>query len=107
DIGEGALAVALAESLIGANGLGAEAQIAADATTALFSESQSRFSLTVKAEDIEQFEALHLDATKLGVVTYKQVLSIKNAQEEMLVEEQVDQLRTLWSNRIAQLLKSN
>lgn len=107
DIAEGGLAVALAESVIRANGLGAEVQIDGEATTALFSESQSRFLLTVKEEHIEQFEALHLDATKLGVVTDNQVLSIKNAQEEMLVEEQVDQLRTLWSNRIAQLLKSN
>ena len=107
DVAEGGLAVALAESVIRANGLGAEVQIDGEATTALFSESQSRFLLTVKEEHIEQFEALHLDATKLGVVTDNQVLSIKNAQEEMLVEEQVDQLRTLWSNRIAQLLKSN
>lgn len=107
DVAEGGLAVALAESVIRANGLGAEVQIDGEATTALFSESQSRFLLTVKEEHIEQFEALHSDATKLGVVTDNKVLSIKNAQEEMLVEEQVDQLRTLWSNRIAQLLKSN
>lgn len=106
DIAEGGLAVALAESVIRAEALGADIQLEGQATTALFSESQSRFLLTVKQEHVEQFEALDLKAKKVGVVTDSQTLTIKNERQEILIEEQVDQLRTLWSDRIAQLLKS-
>ena len=51
DLAEGGLAVALAESAIGAEGLGAKVTVTGDALSALFSESQSRFLLSVKKED--------------------------------------------------------
>src|SRR5699024_6994258 len=56
DLAEGGLAVALAESVIRSNGLGATVSIEGDATVALFSESQSRFIVTVKEESVEAFE---------------------------------------------------
>ena len=58
DLSEGGLAVALAESLFKGQGLGAQVNVTGDATVALFSESQSRFLVTVKAENKESFENL-------------------------------------------------
>ena len=43
---------------LAANGLGAKVNITGDAVTALFSESQSRFLLSVKEENQAQFEKL-------------------------------------------------
>ena len=106
DIAEGGLAVALAESVIRAQHLGVHVQLQGEATTELFSETQSRFLLTVQADDIERFEQLGLEATKIGVVTDDATLTVQAADGSTLIEEQVDQLRTLWTESIAQLLKS-
>ena len=69
DIAEGGFAVALAEKAFGANGLGVEVTITGSATTALFSESQSRFLVTVKAENAAKFEEIVADAVQIGTVT--------------------------------------
>ena len=69
DLSEGGLAVALAESLFKGQGLGAQVNVTGDATVALFSESQSRFLVTVKAENKEQFENLWTEASQIGSVT--------------------------------------
>ena len=66
---EGGFAVALCEKAFGAEGLGADVTISGSAVTALFSESQSRFLVTVKEENAEAFEAAVQDAVKIGVVT--------------------------------------
>ena len=50
DVAEGGLAVAISESAIGANGLGATVKLDGEAA-ALFAESQSRFVITVKREN--------------------------------------------------------
>ncbi len=106
DVAEGGLAVALAESVIRANGVGADIQVTEEATTGLFSETQSRFLLTVKAENVGAFEKLQTGAKKIGVVTNDETLTIKGKDNSILIKEQVDQLRKLWSESIAQLLKS-
>ncbi|PAF11741.1 hypothetical protein CHH61_25665, partial [Shouchella clausii] len=72
---EGGLAVAAAESLIGSTGLGADIKVKGNATSALFSESQSRFLLSVKKENQEAFESL-VDATLIGEVTEAPILYI-------------------------------
>ena len=69
DIAEGGFAVALAEKAFGAKGLGVEVTITGSATTALFSESQSRFIVTVKAENASKFEEIVTDAVQIGTVT--------------------------------------
>src|SRR5699024_1970524 len=69
DIAEGGLAVALAEKAIRAAELGVAVTVEGDATTALFSETQSRFVVTVKEADVEKFEQFNLAATEIGVVT--------------------------------------
>ncbi len=106
DIAEGGLAVALAESVVRAQHIGVHVQLEGEATTELFSETQSRFLLTVHADDVETFEQLGLEATKIGVVTDDATLTVQESDGSTLIEEQVDQLRTLWTQSIAQLLKS-
>ncbi len=106
DIAEGGLAVALAESVVRAQDIGVNVQVQGEATTELFSETQSRFLLTVQAANVKKFEQLGLEATKIGVVTDDRTLTIQAEDGSTLIEEQVDQLRTLWTESIAQLLKS-
>jgi len=105
DVAEGGLAVKLAESLFNEKGLGAEVSLTGDATTALFSESQSRFVVTVKPENKEQFEKVVKDAIQIGVVTDDQKLIIKN-DEVNVIEENIDQLNEVWQNALANSLKS-
>ncbi|MCS0656424.1 phosphoribosylformylglycinamidine synthase subunit PurL [Cytobacillus firmus] len=103
DVAEGGLAVAAAESLIGSTGLGADIKVSGNATSALFSESQSRFLLSVKKESQEAFESL-VDATLVGEVTDAPVLYLSN-EEGLLLAEQVDVLKQAWKGAIPCLLK--
>ncbi|WP_370224006.1 phosphoribosylformylglycinamidine synthase subunit PurL [Cytobacillus sp.] len=103
DVAEGGLAVAAAESLIGSKGLGADMKVTGNATSALFSESQSRFLLSVKKENQEAFESL-VDAKLIGEVTEAPILYISN-EEGLLLAEQVDVLKQAWKGAIPCLLK--
>ena len=103
DLAEGGLAVAVAESLISSKNLGAKVEVTADAVTALFSESQSRFLLSIKPENKETFEKL-VPATLVGEVTDSTVLTISQG-ETILVNEQVDSLTDAWRGAIPCLLK--
>ncbi|MDD9314147.1 phosphoribosylformylglycinamidine synthase subunit PurL [Cytobacillus firmus] len=103
DVAEGGLAVAAAESLIGSTGLGADIKVKGNAASALFSESQSRFLLSVKKENQEAFESL-VDATLIGEVTEAPILYISN-EEGLLLAEQVDVLKQAWKGAIPCLLK--
>ncbi|MCH7323063.1 phosphoribosylformylglycinamidine synthase subunit PurL [Solibacillus sp. MA9] len=105
DVSEGGVAVALAEKTFAAKGLGIEATLTGSATTALFAESQSRFVLTVKAENVEAFEALVIDAQKIGTVTEDAKLTI-NGETGVLVEGTVEEFRSAWKGAIPCLLKS-
>ncbi len=60
-------AVAIAESLFGTN-LGAEVELAGHPVAALFSETQSRFIVSVKAADQTAFEEIVEDAKLIGKV---------------------------------------
>ncbi|PWW17291.1 phosphoribosylformylglycinamidine synthase subunit II [Cytobacillus oceanisediminis] len=103
DVAEGGLAVAAAESLIGSKGLGAELKVSGNTTSALFSESQSRFLLSVKKENQEEFERL-VDAKLIGEVTEASILSISN-EEGLVLAEQVEVLEQAWKGAIPCLLK--
>ncbi|MDM5227669.1 phosphoribosylformylglycinamidine synthase subunit PurL [Cytobacillus sp. NJ13] len=103
DVAEGGLAVAAAESLIGSKGLGADIKVTGNATSALFSESQSRFLLSVKKENQEAFESL-VNAALIGEVTEAPILYISN-EEGLLLAEQVDVLKHAWKGAIPCLLK--
>ena len=106
DLAEGGLAVALAESVIRSHGLGANVKIAGDATVALFSESQSRFIVTIKEENIEKFESLNLNAQRIGTVTADEKLIISHENEGELINESVSELGSIWKESIAKSLKA-
>ncbi|MEH7122515.1 phosphoribosylformylglycinamidine synthase subunit PurL [Bacillus sp. JJ1532] len=103
DLSEGGLAVAIAESLMGTKGLGANIEISGNIVSALFSESQSRFLLSVKKENQKEFEGL-VDAKLLGEVTDTGVLQINSEEKETVLTEQVDVLRQAWKGAIPCLL---
>ncbi|MGM0904719.1 MAG: phosphoribosylformylglycinamidine synthase subunit PurL [Bacillota bacterium] len=102
DVAEGGIGVALAESVIGANGLGAEVTLDGEAVTALFSESQSRFILSVKAEQQEEFESL-TDAVLIGRVTDTPVLKVAVAGEPV-IQLEVEEMKDAWKGAIPCLL---
>ncbi|WP_141430365.1 phosphoribosylformylglycinamidine synthase subunit PurL [Bacillus sp. 03113] len=103
DLAEGGLAVAAAESLFSSKGLGANITVSGNAVSALFSESQSRFLLSVKKEHQEEFERV-VGATLIGEVTDSSVLQISN-EKELLINKQVDELKNAWKGAIPCLLK--
>src|SRR5699024_10039217 len=105
DIAEGGLAVALAESVFNEKGLGLEVDIMMNPTVALFSESQSRFIVTVKQENREQFETLVANVERIGQVTADNQLTIK-ANNANIIQEDTSTLSKLWRESISNLLKS-
>ncbi|MBY0097921.1 phosphoribosylformylglycinamidine synthase subunit PurL [Mesobacillus maritimus] len=102
DVAEGGIGVALAESVIGANGLGAEVSLDGEAVTALFSESQSRFILSVKAEHQEEFERL-TDAVQIGRVIEEPVLNV-SVDGEQVIKLEVEKMKDAWKGAIPCLL---
>ncbi|MCT2536790.1 phosphoribosylformylglycinamidine synthase subunit PurL [Aquibacillus koreensis] len=104
DLAEGGLGVALAESLFGTN-LGCVVDVDGNLTTALFSETQSRFIVSVKQENREVFEASVEDAKLIGSVTNTKMLQVTKA-DETVIEESVADLTALWKGAIPCLLKS-
>jgi phosphoribosylformylglycinamidine synthase subunit PurL len=104
DLAEGGLAVAVAESLFGATSLGAEVQVGGKMISSLFSETQSRFLITVKKENKEQFESLVEAANLIGEVTDSSTLKINSANETLILA-QVTELEKAWRGAIPCLLK--
>lgn len=105
DVAEGGLAVALAETTFGANGLGLDVTLTGSATTALFSETQSRFVVTVKEENVAAFVEMVKDAMKIGVVTNDALVKI-DGDNGVLVEGTVEEFHSNWKGAIPCLLNS-
>ncbi|MDF1509728.1 phosphoribosylformylglycinamidine synthase subunit PurL [Robertmurraya sp. DFI.2.37] len=103
DIAEGGLAVALAEGLMGTAELGAKVTVNGDVTSALFSESQSRFLLSVKKENKAQFESL-VKAQLIGETTNTSNLQIY-ADDRLVLDQKVVDLESAWKGAIPCLLK--
>ncbi|WP_163528683.1 phosphoribosylformylglycinamidine synthase subunit PurL [Halobacillus ihumii] len=104
DISEGGFAVALAESLFDEE-LGCDVRVSGDVTAALFSESQSRFLVSVSPENQQAFEAMVSEARLAGEVTKDGMYRIKE-NDEVVVEEQTRELKQLWKGAIPCLVKS-
>ncbi|WP_042454766.1 phosphoribosylformylglycinamidine synthase subunit PurL [Neobacillus dielmonensis] len=104
DLSEGGLGVALAESLFGSEALGADVSITGNHVTALFSETQTRFLLTVKKEDQAEFERL-VEAQWIGEVNDSGVLTVTN-EGQTVVAAPVAELKAAWRGAIPCLLKS-
>ncbi|MFN2747950.1 MULTISPECIES: phosphoribosylformylglycinamidine synthase subunit PurL [Bacillus] len=105
DVSEGGLGVALAESVMSADGLGAEVALAGEPAL-LFSESQSRFIVSVKKEDRESFEKLVKDAVPIGEVTSDETLVIQGQEGKQWIHAQTEELKSAWKGAIPCLLKS-
>jgi phosphoribosylformylglycinamidine synthase len=103
DLSDGGLAVALAESTFGRDGLGADLDLGSLAgdlspTALLFSESHSRFVVSIAPEDVTAFEGiLGQRATRLGRVTADGQLRVVHGTQELLNASTHD-LRTAWTN---------
>lgn len=105
DVAEGGLGVALAESLFGDKEFGASLELQGEETVVLFSESQSRFVVTVSPENKKAFESMMSSAQEIGVVTQKSSLKIQ-VNGKVTIDEDVKNLNKLWSEAIPNLLKS-
>ncbi len=105
DLAEGGFAVALSESTFNDKGLGVAVELEGDPTTVLFSETQSRFLLSVKEENKAKFEEIVQDATHIGTVTADRKINVQ-INGESVIEDEIEQLNKLWKEAIPQLLKS-
>ncbi|MEH7235206.1 phosphoribosylformylglycinamidine synthase subunit PurL [Bacillus sp. JJ1562] len=105
DVAEGGFGVALAESTFGTKGLGVKVQIKGDVVTELFSESQSRFIVSVKKENKEKFEQL-VKANLVGEVTGDGTFIVEDKEEKELINLSVEDLRLTWKGAIPCLLNS-
>lgn len=102
DLSEGGLAVGLMESVFD-TGLGFDVTVAMDKTL-LFSETQSRFILTVKPENVAAVEAIFGSAAaQIGTVTAAAVAKIAAANETITLD--VKEVQTKWEEAIPCLLK--
>nr|WP_316046113.1 AIR synthase-related protein [Planococcus glaciei] len=88
------------------NGVGIDVTLSGAATTALFSESQSRFILTVSPEHAAAFEQAVTDANRIGTVTDTQDLVIRSEDGAVWINDSVETLRSAWKGAIPCLLKS-
>ncbi|MEH7402579.1 phosphoribosylformylglycinamidine synthase subunit PurL [Gottfriedia acidiceleris] len=104
DISEGGLAVAIAESTFGPSEVGATITIEGNEVVSLFSETQSRFLLSVKPEHKVQFEAL-VDAKLIGTVTEETSVTVRNENNETVLHASVEELKQAWKEAIPCLLK--
>lgn len=103
DLSEGGLAVAIAESLFGRDKLGAKINVEGNIVSALFSETQSRFLISVKKEHQADFDKL-VRATLIGEVNDSSELQILSKNQSVL-EASVGELKDAWKGAIPCLLK--
>lgn len=102
DCAEGGIGVALAESAF-KNNFGIEVSLNMAAAN-LFSETQSRFILSVAKENQEAFEQMMGEqAEKVGTVTATNQLVIKTEEETISIE--VTKAKQLWEDAISCLMK--
>ena len=102
DLSEGGLAVGLMESVFD-TGLGFDVTVDMDKTL-LFSETQSRFILTVKPENVAAVEAIFGSAAaQIGTVTADAVAKIAAENETITLD--VKEVQTKWEEAIPCLLK--
>ncbi|WP_066249724.1 phosphoribosylformylglycinamidine synthase subunit PurL [Neobacillus drentensis] len=104
DLSEGGLSVALAECLFTNEKLGAEVNIVGNPVSALFSETQSRFLLSIQKEHQQEFESL-VDAVQIGTVNDSAKLNITIGESPVL-EATVEELKDAWKGAIPCYLKS-
>lgn len=95
DLSDGGLSVALAESLFNTP-FGADVTLTEETNQALFSETQSRFLVSVAPEKQSAFEALVQDAILLGNVNDSAQLTVKDLHERTVLNVPVKKLEEAW-----------
>ncbi|MBM7094917.1 phosphoribosylformylglycinamidine synthase subunit PurL [Bacillus sp. H-16] len=105
DLAEGGLLVALAESMM-KTGFGANVTIGDDLVTESFSETPSRYLISVRKENREQFEGMVNDALLIGEVTGEAQLNVFGKAGETVLSAQTSELEKAWRGAIPCLLKS-
>lgn len=106
DVSEGGLSVALAECVMDTE-FSLEVTLSGDAVTALFSESQSRFVVSVKPENQAAFEVTMTDALQIGTVTNDGKFVVKNETKEKWIDLQVSDLTASWKGAIPKCLQKS
>ncbi|HTU46072.1 MAG TPA: phosphoribosylformylglycinamidine synthase subunit PurL [Bryobacteraceae bacterium] len=108
DIGDGGLAVALAESCFGPAGVGADITLDAELAPELllFHEGPSRILLSTSSSE-RVFAAAgknNVQALQIGV-TLEARVAIRN-RNEILIDSRVAELKDLWTNALEHLLRN-
>ncbi|WP_214822042.1 MULTISPECIES: phosphoribosylformylglycinamidine synthase subunit PurL [unclassified Exiguobacterium] len=96
DVSEGGLAAALPELVFGTE-FGVDVTIDTDLVTALFSESQSRFLVTVDQAQAEAFASM-TNGTAIGTVTEAATVVVRAS--DRLIEMDVQELERVWEGAI-------
>ncbi|MBB6450836.1 phosphoribosylformylglycinamidine synthase [Geomicrobium halophilum] len=104
DISEGGLAVAVAECVMDTE-FGAAMTMENNAAE-LFSETQSRYVISVAPEHAQELEQAIPDARRYGTVTEEKALSIKTREEQTLILQPTDTLTHVWKGAIPCLVRS-
>jgi len=111
DVSDGGLGVALAEKAF-AGGYGMRIDLSKvptetpmDEAKILFSESQSRFLVTVKAKHCETFEKLFAgqQITQIGEVTVRSDLVLLGLDGALVVEADIEHLKEAWQAPLREL----
>ena len=108
DISDGGLGVALAEVAFSGNlgmeiDLGAVCQKDIDRDDyMLFSESQSRFVMTIKPDNMRRFEEIMMGNcfSCVGVVTEKKVLEISGFSGRIIIDTPLEVLKHSWQEKL-------
>lgn len=99
DISEGGLAVAVAESMM-TTSLGVELSLTGDLVNELFSETQSRFMVSVKSQQSAAFEEMVADAYLIGHVTDHGYLHIHHEAQGTVVNLSHQKMHAAWKEAI-------
>jgi len=105
DVSEGGFAPALAECLFGTENLGANVVLKGNPVTALFSETQSRFIVSVKKEHQQAFQKLVDEAVWIGNVTDDKQMAVKGENGETWIQADTEECETAWKGALKCLLK--
>ncbi|MBB5172561.1 phosphoribosylformylglycinamidine synthase subunit PurL [Texcoconibacillus texcoconensis] len=105
DISEGGLLVTIAEKLIG-TGLGADVTLKGDLLAEAFSETPSRFVVSVPTEMTESFENIVPEARIIGRVTDQSTVTVSDAAGERQATATIEELTEAWEGAIECYLKS-
>lgn len=102
DLSEGGLAIALSESVF-KNDLGIDINVNMT-DSQLFSESQSRFILSIKSENKTDFENLmNQTAEKIGSVTANQLINVTTKESKLTLT--TSEAKEVWEDAIPCLMK--